>query len=149
MSTRKWQNALDVIIETESGSTQDRWQRSANEKALDQLRNRVQVKPQAENLSACLKAGTLSTNVHLRAFHNFCLSMSWLPWPLIPKRLWPAVRFQPKRAMTTAEPRQAVQSERNPEFRDFRELCCGLGDSQSDPAPWRAEVIDWNGRVIA
>src|SRR6266446_1241590 len=33
VSTRTWQNALDAIIETKSGSTKDRWQRAAKEKA--------------------------------------------------------------------------------------------------------------------
>ncbi len=30
VSTRTWQNALDAIVETKSGSTQDRWRRAAN-----------------------------------------------------------------------------------------------------------------------
>jgi hypothetical protein len=29
VSTRTWQNALDAIVETKSGSTQDRWRRAA------------------------------------------------------------------------------------------------------------------------
>ena len=39
-----------------------------------------------------MQRGTVSTNVFLRKLHNFCLDMSWLPWPVIPKRQWPAVR---------------------------------------------------------
>jgi hypothetical protein len=66
VSTRTWQNALDAIIETKSGPTQDRWRRAAKEKALDLIRHRVIIETQAEHLFACLKAGTVSTNVHLR-----------------------------------------------------------------------------------
>ena len=95
VSTRTWQNALDAVVATKRGSTQDRWRRAAKEKALDLIRDRVIIETQAEQLLACLKAGTVSTNVHLRKLHNFCLSMNWLPWPLIPRRLWPEVRFQP------------------------------------------------------
>ncbi|MGO9585505.1 MAG: hypothetical protein ACLP2Y_04745 [Limisphaerales bacterium] len=79
VSTRTWQNALDAIIETKSGPTQDRWQRAAREKALDLIRHRVILETQGEHLFACLKVGTVSTNVHLRKLHNFCLSMNWLP----------------------------------------------------------------------
>jgi hypothetical protein len=79
VSTRTWQNALDAIIETKSGPTQDRWRRAAKEKALDMIRRRVIIETKAEHLFACLKAGTVSTNVHLRKRHNFCLSMNWLP----------------------------------------------------------------------
>ena len=35
VSTRTWQNALDANIETKSGSTKDRWQRAAKDKAFD------------------------------------------------------------------------------------------------------------------
>jgi hypothetical protein len=70
---------------------------------LDLIRHRVIIETQAEHLFTCLKAGTVSTNVHLRKQPNFCLSMNWLPWPLIPKRLWPEVEFQPKRAITIEE----------------------------------------------
>ena len=95
ISTRTWQHALDVIVESKHGSTQKRWRCAAKEAALDGVRHRVIIETQAEHLLACLKAGTVSTNVHLRKLHNFCLSMNWLPWPIIPKRLWPEVRYRP------------------------------------------------------
>ena len=76
VSTRTWQNALDANIETKSGSTKDRWQRAEKDKAFDLIRNRVILETQAEHLLACLKAGTVSANVHLRKLHNFCLDMN-------------------------------------------------------------------------
>jgi hypothetical protein len=94
IATRTWQHALDIIIESKHGSTQTRWRCAAKEAALDGIRHRVIIETQAEHLLACLKAGTVSTNVHLRKLNNFCLSMNWLPWPIIPKRLWPEVRYQ-------------------------------------------------------
>lgn len=80
VATRTWQNALDAIVETKSGSTQDRWRRAAKETALDGIRDRIIIETQAEQLLVCLKTGTVSTNVHLRKLHKFCLSMNWLPW---------------------------------------------------------------------
>src|SRR5438034_2557475 len=149
VSTRTWQNALDAIIDTKRGSTQDRWQRAAKETALDLIRGRVIIETQAEHLLACLKAGTVRTNVHLRKLHNFCLSMNWLPWPLIPKRLWPEVRFQPKRAITVEEHQLIIEREKNPERRNFYELCWHLGGSQSDIANLKAEDVDWPNQTIA
>ena len=143
VATRTWQQALDAIVETKSGSTQDRWRRAAKETALDSIRNRVILETQAEHLLACLKAGTVSTNVHLRKLHNFCISMNWLPWPLIPKRLWPEVRFKDKRAITGEEHQLIIEREKNPERRSFYELCWHLGGSQSDIAHLHADDIDW------
>jgi len=149
VATRTWQQALDAIVETKSGSTQDRWRRAAKETALDSIRDRVILETQAEHLFACLKAGTVSTNVHLRKLHNFCLSMGWLPWPVIPKRLWPEVKFQPKRAITAAEHQLIIEREKNPERRRFYELCWHLGGSQTDIAHLKAEDIDWPNETIA
>jgi integrase len=144
-----WQDALDVIVESKLGSTQRRWRCAAKEKALDGIRHRVIVETQAGHLLACLKAGTVSTNVHLRMLHNFCLSMNWLPWPLIPKRQWPAVHFKEKRAITIEEHRLIIEREKKPERRDFYELCWHLGGSQSDLANLTAEDIDWPNQTIA
>ncbi len=139
VSTRTWQQALNAIVETKSGSTQDRWRRAAKETALDFIRDRVILETQAEHLLACLKAGTVSTNVHLRKLHNFCISMNWLPWPLIPKRLWPEVHFKDKRAITSAEHHLIIEREKNPERRNFYELCWHLGGSQTDIANPKAD----------
>jgi len=91
----------------------------------------------------------VSTNVHLRKLHNFCLSMNWLPWPIIPKRLWPEVRFRPKRAITIEEHHLIIEREKNPERRDFYDLCWHVGGSQTDVANLTAEDIDWPNQTIA
>lgn len=149
VATRTWQDAMNAIIETKTGSTRDRWVRAAKDKAFDLIRKRIILETQAEPLFACLKAGTVSTNVHLRKLHNFCISMNWLPWPIIPKRLWPEVRFQPKRAITIEEHRLIIEREKNPERRNFYELCWHLGGSQTDIANLKAEDVDWPNRTIA
>ena len=149
VATRTWQDALNAIIDTKSGSTQYRWQTAAKDKALDLIRNLIILETQADQLLACLKTGTVSTNVHLRKLHNFCISMNWLPWPLIPKRLWPEIKFQPKRAITLAEHQLILEREKNPERRSFYEMCWHLGGSQTDIANLTAENIDWTNQTIA
>jgi hypothetical protein len=94
VATRTWQIALDAIVGTKLGPTQERWLRAAKDKALDGIRERVIIETTAEQLLQALKQGTVSTNVHLRKLHNYCLAMNWLPWPLIPKRLWPEIKFK-------------------------------------------------------
>src|SRR6059036_1754163 len=112
--------------------------RPVKETALDFIRDRVILETQAEHLLACLK---VSTNVHLRELHNYCISMNWLPWPIIPKRLWPRIEYQPKRAITADEHREIIAGERNAERRNFYELCWHLGGSQTDIANLEAENI--------
>ena len=148
VATRTWQNALDALVETKLGSTKERWVRAAKDKALNAIRNKTIIETQAESLLQAIKSGTVSTNVHLRKLHNFCLAMNWLPWPLIPKRLWPEIQYGPKRAITLEEHRRIIEREQNPERRDFYELCWHLGGSQTDIANLEAQQIDWKNRVI-
>ena len=79
VATRTWQAALDALVETKHGPTQERWMRAVKDKALDGIRHKTIIETQAEDLLQALKVGTVSTNVHLRKLHNFCLAMSWLP----------------------------------------------------------------------
>jgi hypothetical protein len=87
--------------------------------ALDGIRHRIIIETQAEHLLGCVKVGTESTNVHLGKLHNFCLSMKWLSWPLIPKRLWPEIKFKEKRAIMLEEHQCIIEREQNPERRNF------------------------------
>ena len=93
-------------------------------------------------------ADTVSTNVFLRRLHNFCVDMNWLPWPLIPKRQWPAVKFKEKRAITLEEHQRIIAAEVNLERKALYQLCWHLGGSQGDIANLKGEDVDWqNGTV--
>jgi integrase len=148
-ASRTWQAALDALVETKNGPTKERWVRAAKDKALDGIRHQTIIETQAESLLQALKGGTVSTNVHLRKLHNFCLAMNWLPWPLIPKRLWPEIKFKEKRAITLAEHLAIVARENNPERKAFYKLAWYLGASQSDLAFLEAENVDWQNHVIS
>ncbi len=149
LSKRTWQDAFTAITENKHGPTQERWQRAIKQKAFDLILPLIIIETQAEQLFACLKAGTVSTNVHLRESHNFCIGMNWLAWPIIPKRLWPKIEYKPKRAIRADEHQRIIEREPNPENRSFYELCWHLGGSQTDVANLEAEDIDWNDRVIS
>lgn len=149
VATRTWQEALESLVEGKRGATQERWKWAAKERAFDSIRKRPIIETQAAHLLAVLKAGTISTNVHLRKLYNYCLDMGWLPWPILPKRQWPAVEYKEKRAITLAEHQTIVAREPNTEFRTFYRLLWEVGGSQSDVASLTAESIDWQDRVIA
>ena len=109
---------------------------------------RIIIETPGELLLKVLQTGTVSTNVFLRRLHNFCVDMNWLPWPLIPKRQWPAVRFKDKRAITLEEHQRIIAAEVNPERKALYQLCWHLGASQGDIANLKGEDVDWpNGTV--
>jgi len=149
VSTRTWQNAFDAIIVHKRGSTKERWERGSRQNAFDLIRKLVIIETQADHLLACMKAGTVSTNILLRELHNYCLAMNWLSWPIIQRKFWPKFEYKPKRSITADEHRRIIDREKNVELRALYELCWHLGGSQTDMAHLAAENIDWSDRVIA
>jgi integrase len=149
VKTRTWREAMEALTNTKHGANKERWQRVAKDKALALLLDNIVIETQGEQLLKVLQSGTVSTNVYLRRLHNFCLDMSWLPWPLIPKRQWPAVRFKEKRAITFEEHSKIIAREGNTERRAFYKLAWHLGASQSDLANLQAEDVDWENHVVS
>jgi hypothetical protein len=70
---RAWLHAMDEILKTKHGPTRQRWFYAIREKAFNSIRSLCLVETQAEHLLRVLEQGTVSTNVHLRKLHNFCL----------------------------------------------------------------------------
>ncbi len=148
VATRTWRQALEALTQSKQGANHARWLVVAKDRALASLWPKVIIETQGELLLRVLQLGTVSTNVYLRRLHNFCVDMNWLPWPILPKRQWPVVRFQEKRAITWEEHCRIVQRETNPERKAFYQLAWHLGASQSDLAQLQAEDVDWEARII-
>ena len=110
---------------------------------------KIIIETPGEALLNAMHAGTVSTNVFLRRLHNFCVDMNWLPWPLIPKRQWPAVKFKEKRAITLEEHQKIIAAEVNPERKTLYQLCWHLGASQGDIANLKGEDVDWTNDTVS
>jgi hypothetical protein len=134
INTRTWQHAIEALTNTKKGANRHRWKTAAKDKAFTTLLPQVIIETKGETILKVLQVGIVSTNVYLRRLHNFCLDINWLPWPLVPKRQWPAVGFKQKRSITPAEHLAIVARENNPERKAFYKLAWHLGASQSDLA---------------
>lgn len=148
-ATRTWQQVMDEIPKLKKGNTRHRWLTAIKDKALDSIRNMVVLETQAEHFLKVLEKGSVCTNIYLRRIHNFALDMNWLPWPVLPKKRWPVIKFKEKRGITWEEHQAIVTREQNPERKAFYQLAWHLGASQSDIAFLEAENIDWESNVIS
>jgi integrase len=146
---RTWQHVMDEIPKLKSAQTKPRWLTAIKDKAFDSIRNLVVLETQAEHFLKVLENGSVSTNLYLRRIHNFALDMSWLPWPVLPKKRWPAIKFKEKRGITLKEHQAIVEREQNAERKAFYKLAWHLGASQSDIAFLEAENIDLEKKVIS
>jgi integrase len=148
-ATRTWQVPMDEMTKMKTGSTRIRHERAMKDKAFNVIRSLPILETQSGHFLKVLEAGSVATYVFLRRVHNFALDMNWLPWPVLPKKQWPKVRFKEKRAITAKEHETIVAAEANAERRAFYECCWHLGGAQSDVAELTAEDIDWQSRVVS
>jgi len=146
---RTWQIAMEALVRTKLGANRHRWETAIRDPAFDLIRTVLLFETQPGQLFRVLERGTVATNVFLRRIHNFAVDVGWLPWPSIPKRQWPTVKYGDKRAILIEEHRAIIGAERNPERRAFYELCWHLGGSQGDIANLLATDIDWNQQIVS
>ncbi len=112
-------------------------------KPFDRIRHQQLVETTAKDLLDVLRSGTSSTNHFLRRLHNLAIGLGWLPWVVLPPKLWPKIKAKPKRAITHDEHERVVSSDRNRERGMYYEVLWEIGASQSDGAKLTAENVDW------
>ena len=146
---RTWREIMHEFVRTKSGSNRTRSERAVLDKSCDSIRDLQLIETRPEHFLQVLENAKVSTNNYLRRFHNFAVDMGWLPWPVLPKKRWPAIRFKEKRAVTRDEHKLILERESNMEMRSFLQCCWFIGGSQSDVAHLKAEDIDWPNQVVS
>ncbi len=149
MATRTWQEVMQHLASVKEGATRLRWLTAIKNKPLDLIRQRKLIETTAEDFLAVLQAGGVATNMYLRRIHHCAVMMHWLPWPVLPRRNWPPIRYGQKRAITLAEHQKIIQRETKPDKRAYYQLLWHLGGAQTDIAKLKAEDVDWPHRTIA
>jgi hypothetical protein len=146
--TRTWAEVMADLTTHGRESSQTRSSREMRSKPYDLIRNKKLIETTAEDFKAVLAAGGASTNNYLRRLHNLALGLGWLPWPILPPKLWPKVRPKNKRGITREEHEKVVTAELNVERRLYYEMLWELGAAQTDTAKLTTENIDWNTRTV-
>jgi integrase len=146
---RTWREVMTEFVKSKSGSNRIRTERAVLDSAFDSIRDMQLIETRSEHFLQVLESEKVSTNSYLRRFHNFAVDMGWLPWPVLPKKRWPAIRYNEKRAITQDEHERILAREKNPEMRAFLKCCWHIGGSQSDMANLKAEDIDWKNQVVS
>ena len=137
LSNRTWQNVMDTMAPLKTGPTQARWISAMRDKSFDLIREKRLIDTTAEHFFSVLKSGGIS------------MAMHWLPWPILPKPQWPAVKHKDRRAITLEEHRKIIDREYNPEIRAYYQLLWHLGGAQTDIAELTAEDINWDDRTVS
>jgi hypothetical protein len=144
ITKRTWQDVLDEFASKGQPQTQAHRRRVSKAKPFNLIRDRKILETSADEFLAVLNAGGVMVNTFLRCVQNLALGLGWLPWPILPPKLWPAPRTKPKRGITLGEYETIIAAETNAEQRLFYQLLWEIGASQTDAASLRAENIDWS-----
>jgi integrase len=149
IAERTWQDVLDAFCARGKPQTQAHRKRVAGCKPFHFIRSRKLLETTAVDFLAMLEAGGVMAHTFLRCLHNFALGMGWLPWPVLPNKLWPRLHTKPKRGITAQEHARIIASEQNPERKLYYELLWEIGASQSDAASLKTENIQWETRLLS
>ncbi len=149
LAKRTWRLVMEEFCRHGKPVSRERRLRAIASPVFNTLRDRNLVETKADDLRAVLSDGKPSTNHFLRCLHNLAVGLGWLPWPIIPTKLWPAMCSQTKRGITEAEQAEILAAERNPERHQFYRLLWEIGSAQSDASSLAVENIDWERKVLS
>ena len=145
LSARRWSDLMqEVVGRCAKESTQKRYLRAIRSKPFNLIRERKIVETRAEDLRAVMAAGGVFTNEFLKCLHNLAQGLGWLPWPIIPSKMWPQVKSKSKRAVTEEEHNRIIEAEKCQERKIYYEVLWETGAAQCEVPPKRwtgAEVI--------
>src|SRR5690349_11061288 len=83
LAQRTWSDVMTEFIQNKSGSNRLRYDRAILDPAYKPIRTLTLLETRPEHFLRVLKAGGVSTNNHLRRFHNFALDIGWLLRPVL------------------------------------------------------------------
>ena len=149
MLERTWQDVMNEFCSRGKQQTQEDRRRVAMRRPQNLLRNVKLVETTSDDVMGVLKAGGAMTNAFVRCLHNLALGLGWLPWPILPSKLWPVVETKKKRGITWEEHQRIMAAEKNVERRLYYEFLWETGAAQTDAAQFCAEQIDWQRRILS
>lgn len=149
MPARTWQDVMDEFCNRGKPQTQMCRRQIVARKGFDSIRRKKLIETTGDDFIQLLKKAGAQVHHNLRCLHNLALGFGWLPWPVLPSRLWPSIKRRGKRAVTWQEHRRIVGAERNREWRQYYELLWETGASQTDAALLRAENVDWHAGTLS
>lgn len=145
---RTWQHVMDCFCAHGKPQTQEHRKRITSHRHFDRIRSKSILETTADDFLKILKIGGVMVHTYLHCLQSLALGLNWLPWPILPNKLWPVLRTKPKRGVTAAEHQQIVSTETNAERRLYYELLWEVGASQTDAASLSAENVDWRTRLL-
>ena len=95
---RKWAQVMDEFGQRGRDSSRARYARALKSPVLAAFRDKKIVDTTPDDFRAALADNKPSTNHFLRRVHDLAVGMGWLPWPIIPTKMWLAIHLRTTKA---------------------------------------------------
>lgn len=77
---------MTEFVKVNLASNRTHTEHAIMDKGFDSIRDLQLLETRPEPFLRVLESDQVSSNDHLRRFHDFAVGMGWLPWPVMPKR---------------------------------------------------------------
>jgi hypothetical protein len=114
LTARTWTEAMAELAGHGQEQSRKRCRRELDSRPFQIIRDKKIVETTGDDLRVVLRAGGAATNNYLHRLHNLAVGLGWLPWPIIPPKLWPRIVAKEKRGICAAE-HEAVLSKNSNE----------------------------------
>jgi integrase len=149
LTTRTWAEVMDQLASRGKQKSQKRCRQEMNSEPFVLIRDKTVVETTGDDLRAVLQAGKAATNNYLRRLHNLAVGLGWLPWPVIPPKLWPKVTAKRKRGVRMEEYDAILSAEQNLERKLYYQMLWETGAAQSDAAAFSSANVDWQTETFS
>jgi hypothetical protein len=146
---REWQHLFDEYGSRGKPQTQAHRRQVLARKVFDALRHKKLIETASDDFIRLLAASGAQVHHNLRCLQNLATGLGWLPWAVLPPKLWPPLKVKRKRGITAQEHQNIIDAEKNVERRRYYELLWETGAAQGDAALLRADNFDWEKDILS
>jgi hypothetical protein len=147
--SRTWQTVMDQMVTHGKPQSKARALRAFRSNDLKLLARKKLLETTSSDFLRIVSSNKCSTQHYLRRLHNLAVGLGWLPFPILPPKLWPKPVFRQKRALTAEEHQRILAAEQNLERRQFYQFLWETGAAQSDAAGVQCNFINWLQNTIS
>ena len=146
---REWQDVFVEYCGRGKPQTQEHRKQVLARKAFDSLRHKKLIETTSDDFIRMLATSGAQVHHNLRCLQNLAVGLGWLPWAVLPPKLWPLLRAKKKRGITAQEHQRIIEAEGNSERKLYYELLWETGAAQSDAAQFRPDSFDWEKGILS
>ena len=146
---REWEDVFREYCSRGKPQTREHRKQVLARKAFDPIRHKKLIETTSDDFIRLLAASGAQVHHNLRCLQNLATGLGWLPWAILPPKLWPPLRAKKMRGITTEEHRRIIEAERNCERRLYYEILWETGAAQSDAAQFRMDNFDWDKGILS